>query len=128
MDNQEKIVLDMITKQGPIKSYKLENASGLKGQAIRQLVNQCRCSGLPVMSGHKGYWIDDSHEAIDGMIKDLRGRCNAMERAISGLESAKTGKHHWDNLLKTEGEDITVAPGPAGVIIDDEFKEMLASL
>lgn len=87
--------MDLITKfimfhsegrSKPICGSRIASAFGVDGIEVRRLVNVARCSGDPICSNGKGYYIASDKEELQRTISSLDGRIAVMTNARDGLE------------------------------------------
>ena len=81
----------------PLRSDKLEAATGFKGPVVRALVNALRLDGVPVCSNSRGYYMARSLAELDQTIKHLRQRAASIQQAAAGLEVARARLETPDN-------------------------------
>lgn len=81
----------------PLRSDKLEAATGFKSTEVRALVNALRQDGVPVCSNSKGYYLARTAAELDITIKHMRQRAASITQAAAGLEVARARMATPDN-------------------------------
>lgn len=71
--------------ENSIKGSMLAGMFNTTGARIRYGINQLRCAGYPICSGHAGYYIAKHPEDIKHTIANLTSRMNSMTMAVNGL-------------------------------------------
>lgn len=59
------------------------------GAEIRRMVGHLRSVGVPICSGHQGYWYAESVEDVEQTISMYESRISKMVEAVGGLRVAK---------------------------------------
>lgn len=72
-------------KKNAIKSPELEAIFGCKGTEVRQMVNECRCRGVPICSGSTGYYYATDEKEVERTVANLSSRIKNIEAARNGL-------------------------------------------
>lgn len=72
-----------------ITSTRLSDVFGCTGAEIRRMVSHLRAVGVPICSGHQGYWYADSVEDVEQTIAMYESRISKMLEAVGGLRVAK---------------------------------------
>lgn len=80
-------------KENAVKSPDLEAIFYCKGTEIRQMVNECRCRGVPICSGSTGYYYATEEKEIERTIANLSSRIKNIEAARNGLQSLINKNH-----------------------------------
>ena len=73
------------TQRNPVLSYKITEATGVGGVAIRRAVNKARCEGIPICSCGEGYFYSKDKSQIINTIQSLVNRTISVEKAVEGL-------------------------------------------
>lgn len=73
-------------RKNPVYGRNIASALGVSGVEVRRLINMARCSGNPICSCSRGYYIAESREEIEKTIDSLRGRVAVMNMAADGLQ------------------------------------------
>lgn len=81
----------------PLRSDKLEAATGFKPTEVRALVNALRQEGVPVCSNSRGYYLARTAAELDVTIKHMRQRAASITQAAAGLEIARARLETPDN-------------------------------
>lgn len=71
--------------QKPVSSYKITEATGISGVAIRKAINKARCDGIPICSCGEGYFYSEDKNEIISTIQSLVNRTIAVDKAVNGL-------------------------------------------
>lgn len=92
MDELKDLLLDelesyAVGEKNAIKSKKLEVLFNVKGNIIRDLVNELRSEGVPICSGNNGYWIAEGVEDLIKTVNQLESRVKKINSAIDGLRT-----------------------------------------
>jgi len=74
------------TKKNPIFSGSLETEFGLMGTQVRDIIRQLRREGYEICSNEKGYWMAQTSEEVDDIIKNLKSRSLSMLETITSLQ------------------------------------------
>lgn len=77
-----------VGRNNAIKSKSLECIFHCKGAEIRRMVNELRCSGVPICSCGQGYFYSTNSSDIQETINHLAGRINKIKVACDGMENA----------------------------------------
>ena len=80
--------IQMVKKDGPVRSKIIEEALDLRGVEVRAMVNFLRKRGYPIGSSSKGYWYAQNMDEISDTIKHLYQRKTSIQSVISGLENS----------------------------------------
>ena len=75
-------------KSNPVKSKQIENALGISGTVVRDVVSSLRNQGIPIYSGSTGYYYDPEWSDMPKCIAHLKQRSRAMLRTVSALEQS----------------------------------------
>ena len=75
-------------RENAIKSKALEGIFHCKGKAIRHMVNELRCLGVPICSFNQGYYYSTNASDIRDTINHLAGRANKIIAAHDGMEKS----------------------------------------
>lgn len=60
---------------------------GVSDATIRKIINEYRSEGIPICSGHRGYYYSETTEDIVRTIASLKRRVGSIQKAIDGLQS-----------------------------------------
>lgn len=77
-----------VGRNNAIKSKSLECIFHCKGAEIRRMVNELRCSGVPICSCGQGYFYSTNPSDIKETINHLAGRINKIKVACDGMENS----------------------------------------
>ena len=68
-----------------VTSRVIENAFGMNGATLRQIINKLRCNGQPVCSDVNGYFYAKNRNEINNTLSQLLGRTKKINEAAAGL-------------------------------------------
>lgn len=69
-------------------SKELELMFGVRGAALRKIVNDLRRKGAPIASGENGYYYAETEQELRRTIAHMKHRIAGISAAIRGLEHA----------------------------------------
>jgi biotin operon repressor len=80
--------IGMFDSKDPVYSYRIEESYGLSGSEVRSIVHHLRCEGVPIGSGHKGYYMARTPDEIETTIEHMIQREQSIRHAREGLQRA----------------------------------------
>jgi biotin operon repressor len=72
-----------------MKSHEIESLIGCTSTELRQMVNELRKMGEPIVSGTDGYKYAQTEEEIRLCLANLYSRASSIREAAMGLEKAR---------------------------------------
>lgn len=85
-------ILDYIPdgRENAVTREELAQRTGLNDRAVRKLIKEKVCEGIPIMSSShaKGYWISDSPAELEQFIREAEARHRTEARTIAKLKKA----------------------------------------
>lgn len=83
----------------------LEQALGISGKELRDLVNVLRREGIPIASDQRGYFYAKTETEVRLTIRHMRNRISGISAAISGLRRSLVAFDDTQIRLPLEGGD-----------------------
>ena len=83
----------------------LEQALGISGKELRDLVNVLRREGIPIASDQRGYFYAKTETEVRLTIRHMRNRISGISAAISGLRRSLAAFDDTQIRLPLEGGD-----------------------
>ncbi len=80
--------IGMFDSNAPVYSYRIEESYELSGSEVRSIVHHLRCEGVPIGSGHKGYYMARTPDEIETTIEHMIQREQSIRHAREGLQRA----------------------------------------
>ena len=80
--------IGMFDSNAPVYSYRIEESYELSGSEVRSIVHHLRCEGVPIGSGHKGYYMARTPDEIETTIEHMIQREQSIRHARLGLQRA----------------------------------------
>lgn len=102
VQSMEKVesLLNSFKMSEPLPSDVIVNLCGLNCDVeLRSTVNRLRKCGVPVCSGHQGYWLARTDKEILETVHNLRGRALSMLSAASKMQSHLVNQDYMDEVL-----------------------------
>lgn len=75
-------------RNNAVKSPELEARFGIRGTALRAMVNELRCRGYPVCSDDSGYYYAETEAELTATVRQLNSRISKIAMARNGLVRA----------------------------------------
>lgn len=85
LDQSVKRILLSSMNTGPVTANKIAFATATKDTQVREAINQLRSQGEPIVSSTRGYEFTYDPSKIRDTVLSMRGRIEAMQKAIDGL-------------------------------------------
>jgi biotin operon repressor len=91
--------------ENAVISKTLEQALGISGKELRDLVNALRREGIPIASDQSGYFYAKTEAEVRMTIRHMRNRISGISAAISGLRRSLAAFDDTQIRLPLEGGD-----------------------
>lgn len=91
--------------ENAVISKTLEQALGISGKELRDLVNALRREGIPIASDQRGYFYAKTETEVRLTIRHMRNRISGINAAISGLRRSLAAFDDTQIRLPLEGGD-----------------------